>query len=100
MKKTLHRHPFNRTKKPPVIHGEYSRDGYEVWIGSRLVYTAGNHVRDSTQLAMCEEDRLPLRTIRKFCIKTTREMAAERREVFAGVERVAEEAPDSGQEPS
>jgi hypothetical protein len=92
MKKTLRRHPKNRTKQPPVIHGEYSRNGYEVWNNGRLVYAAGNHVHDSTQPAMCEEDRLPLRTIRKFCIKTAREIAAERRGSFAGVERVGEDS--------
>jgi len=96
MKKTLHRHPNNRTKQPPVIHGEYSRLGYEVWMAGRVVYSAGNHVHDSTQPATCREDRLPLRTIRKFCQRTTREIAVERGGIFAGVERVTEEAPDHG----
>ena len=39
---------------------------------------------------MRARDRLPLRTLRKFCIKTTREIAVERRGIFAGVERVKE----------
>jgi hypothetical protein len=80
----LHRRPNNRTKQPPAIHGEYSRDGYEVWIVGRLVYAASNHAHDSTQPAMCEEDRLPLRLIRKFCHLTTREIAVERRGVLLG----------------
>jgi hypothetical protein len=84
-------------KKRLLVHGEFNGNGYEVWIGGRLVYAAGNHVHDSTQPAMCEKDRLPLHTIRKFCTKTTREIATERRGIFAGVERVTEEAPDSGQ---
>jgi hypothetical protein len=79
--------------KPPSVRGEYSRHGYEVWMGGRLVYAAGNHVQDSTQPATRKEDRLPLRTIRKFCFKTTREIAVERGGVFAGVERVTEEEP-------
>ena len=79
-------------KTPPLVHGEYGRNGYEVWIGSRVVYSAGNHVRDSIQPAMCGEDRLPLHTIRKFCIKTTREIAAERGGRFAGVEQVEEDS--------
>jgi hypothetical protein len=77
-------------KRSPSVHGEYSRNGYEVWIGGRAVYAAGNHVHDSTQPAMRARDRLPLRTLRKFCIKTTREIAVERRGIFAGVERVKE----------
>ena len=69
-----------------------SRNGYELWIGGRVVYAAGNHVHDSTQPAMRKEDRLPLRTIRKFCNRTTREIARERGGVFAGVERVGEDS--------
>lgn len=55
-------------------------------------HPAGNHAHDSTQPAMCAKDRLPLRTIRKFCIETTREIAVERRGFFAGVERVREDS--------
>jgi len=33
-------------------------------------------VRDSTEPARCAEDQLPLRVIRQFCIKTTREIAS------------------------
>jgi hypothetical protein len=61
MKQTLHRRPNHQTKQPSVIHGEYSRKGYEVWHNGRLVYAAGNHVHDSTQPATCDEDRLPPR---------------------------------------
>ena len=60
-------------------------------MGGWLVYAAGNHAHDSTQHAICEEDRLPLRTIRKFCLKTTREIAAERCGIFNGVERGGED---------
>ena len=75
-----------------TVRGEYNRDGYEVWIAGDLVYTAGNHVHDSTQPALCKEGRLSLRTIRKFSLKTTREIAFEYRGRFAGVERVADQA--------
>lgn len=91
MNTPLHRHRNNQTKQQPVIHGEYSRNGYDVWMDDQVVYSAGNHIHDSTQPATCEKDRLPLRTIRKFCIKTTREIAIERRGIFAGVERVKED---------
>jgi hypothetical protein len=82
--------------KQPAVHGEYNRDGYEVWSEGHLLYAAGNHVHDSTQPALCHEDRLPLRAILSFCIKTTREIALGRGGRFAGVERVAEGTPEGG----
>ena len=81
---------MNTRQQQPAVHGEYNRNGYDVWVGGRLVYAAGNHVQDSTQYATCEPDRLPLKAIRKFCIQTAREIAAERGGRFAGVERVTE----------
>lgn len=75
-------------KRPALVHGEYSGNGYEVWVGGQVVYSAGNHVHDSTQPALCEEDRLPLSTIRQFCNRTTREIASERGGILGGVEWV------------
>ncbi len=72
-----------------VVSGEYSRYGYDVWVDHRIVYTALNHRRDSQQLAMCEQDRLSLRELRRFCQRTAREIAEERGGIFAGVERIA-----------
>jgi hypothetical protein len=77
-------------KRRPVVRGEYNRNGYEIWSDGQHVYSAGNHVQDSTQPALCEQDRLPLKTIRWFCIKTAREIAIEQRGRFVGVERVTE----------
>jgi hypothetical protein len=77
-------------KKATLVFGEYNRDGYEVWMDGRPVYAAGNHVHDSTQPAVCKEDRLPLRDIRKFCHRTAREIAAERGGLFAGAKRAKE----------
>ena len=54
--------------------------------------SAGNHVHDSTQCATTKQDRLPLKTIRRFCIKTAHEIAEEQNGTFGGVERVAEES--------
>ena len=79
------------------MRGEYSRNGYEIWRGGRLVYWAGNHVQDSGQPALRGEDRLPLITLRRFCIRTAREIAAEQGGRFAGVERVMEAGPEAGQ---
>jgi hypothetical protein len=81
-----------QTRQRPVVRGEYSRNGYEVWIAGRVVYSAGNHVHDSTQCATTKQDRLPLKTIRRFCIKTAREIAEEQNGTFGGVERVSEES--------
>jgi hypothetical protein len=83
--------PLTTTAKKPVVHGQYNRNGYEVWLGDHIAYSAGNHVHDSTQPVLCKQDRLPLKTIRRFCIKTAREMATEHRGRFAGVERVTED---------
>jgi hypothetical protein len=78
-------------RQRPSVHGEYNRDGYEICVAGQLVYAAGNHIHDSSQPALCEQDRLPLATLRIFCIKTAREIARERRGVFVGVERVGEQ---------
>jgi hypothetical protein len=81
-----------QTRQRPVVRGEYSRNGYEIWCAGRVVYSAGNHVKESTQYATTKRDRLPLKTIRRFCIKTAHEIAEEQRGTFGGVERVAEDA--------
>ena len=78
-------------KRKPVVRGEYNRNGYEVWVDNRLDHTAGNHIQDSSQPALCKQDRLPLKTIRQFCIKTAREITAENHGRFAGVGRVTED---------
>ena len=78
-------------KRKPVVRGEYNRNGYEIWSDGQHVYSVGNHVQDSGQPALCKLDRLPLKTIRRFCIKTAREIATEQRGRFGGVERVTED---------
>jgi len=77
--------------RKPAVRGEYNRNGYDIWIDNQLDYSAGNHVQDSSQPALCRRDRLPLKTIRQFCIKTAREIATENNARFAGVERVKED---------
>ena len=78
-------------KPRPVVRGEYNRNGYQIWSDGQHVYSAGNHVQDSTQPALRDQDRLRLKTIRQFCIKTAREIAKEQRGRFAGVEHVTED---------
>jgi hypothetical protein len=81
---------MSKQGRKTVVSGEYSRYGYDVWVDHRIIYAALNHRRDSQQSAMCEQDRLSLRELRRFCLHTTREIAEERGGIFAGVERVAE----------
>jgi hypothetical protein len=84
----------HQTSQEPVVRGEYNRNGYAVWCGDRIVYSAGNHAQDSGQSATCEQNRLPLTTMRKFCLKTAREIAIENGGPFAGVELVTEDEPN------
>jgi len=72
----------------PLVHGEYNEKGYDLWVSGEMVYAAGNHAHDSTQYAQCKENRLPLKTLRRLCIKTAKEIAVERGGRFCGVERV------------
>ena len=77
--------------QPATIQGQYGQNGYEIWCGGRIVYSAGNHVHDSTQHVTTKQDRLPLKTIRQFCIKTAHEIAEEQDGTLGGVEPVEEE---------
>ena len=79
-------------RQQPPVHGTYNRNGYEIWCAGRVVYSTGNHVHDSTQCATSKRDRLPLKTIRRFCIKTAHEIAEERNATFGGVERVEDDS--------
>jgi hypothetical protein len=75
-----------------IVLGEYNRCGYTVLLCqrglARTVYTAGNHHRDSQQQAL---PGVCLRQLRKFCIRTCREIAGERHARYGGVTRVCEE---------
>lgn len=75
-----------------VITGEYCRNGYTVLLchqgGVRAVYSAGNNPHDSQQPASVGVN---LRQMRAFCMKTSREIATERRVQYGGVMRVCEE---------
>jgi hypothetical protein len=79
---------------PPLksVTGEYDRNGYAVTLngpeGARRVYSAGNHPKDSQASA---SPGLSLHMLRGFCIRTCREIAAERGISYGGVTRVKEE---------
>ena len=74
------------------VTGEYSGNGYAVSVtsgrGTRTAYTAGNNPSDSQAVSGAG---LGLRTLRRFCVRTCREIAAERRARYGGVTRVPEE---------
>lgn len=79
-------------KPARIVTGEYSRHGYTALLchhgNVRTVYQAGNNPRDSQAAG---PDRLNLRQIRQYCVKTCREIAAERHAGYGGVTRVPEE---------
>ncbi len=76
--------------KKNIVSGEYNQYGYTIWLNHTVVYTAGNHRHDSSQSATNESDRLSVRQIRLMCMKTAKEIATERKGVYAGVEHVAD----------
>lgn len=83
--KTRNSQKDNRTPpRKPVnverIWGEHSRWGYKIFSSKTgVVYQAGNHVQASQECAEPgSRDALPLTKLRQFCIKTGKEIAAER----------------------
>ena len=70
------------------VTGEYSGTGYAVFVTSgrvtRTAYTAGNNPSDSQAVS---GSGLGLRTLRRFCVRTCREIAAELGAACGGVAR-------------
>jgi hypothetical protein len=69
------------------IHGEYNSNGYTVYCGCTQIYSAGNSLYDS-QVCGCPKHEL--RTLRSFCIQTSKEYAFEQKRPYLGVQRVEE----------
>lgn len=67
-----------------MITGEYNQIGYTVFSDSTPIYSAGNSPDDSQAY---DTPGIGLRLLRSYCIKTAMEIAAERNELFGGVER-------------
>jgi hypothetical protein len=65
----------------PEVTGEYSDDGYRIFVDGEEMYEAGNHPMESTSWI---SDGLSLDTMRKYCIQTGKEVAQERGGVFTG----------------
>ena len=73
--------------KTNKVYGEYDKFGYKIYLNSEQVYGAGNSPHDSTAIIPIEDsDALPLKTIRKYCIKTGKEMAVEHNAKWIGAE--------------
>lgn len=81
---------IRRIGKPLVLRGEYHETGYEIWVAGpnvRPLYSAGNAPGDS-QMVVPPERGVGLKTLRKFCVQTGKEMAFERFAKWGGAERV------------
>jgi hypothetical protein len=77
-----------------IIVGEYNRYGYTIFeaTGIRELYSTGNNAQDSGQfVAIGSLNCLSLRDIRSFCIKTGKEIAAEKGYRWGGSSRIADE---------
>jgi hypothetical protein len=80
------------TKQKRRVHGAYDRNGYTIYLNGRPYYTAGNHPGDSTAYLDPKSDRhliapLDLRTLRQYCRKTAKQIAAEQKAEYQGIYR-------------
>ncbi len=74
------------------VHGAYDRNGYTIYLNGRPIYSAGNHPQDSTADLGPKTDQQPiapdsLRTLRQYCRKTAKEIAAEKKAEYQGIYR-------------
>jgi hypothetical protein len=75
--------------KDQRVYGMYNKWGYRVCtVDGDELYTAGNSPHDS---GTSVDDGLPLRKLRSMCIRTAKEIAAERGVDFIDVERIEDE---------
>lgn len=76
-----------------IVTGEYHETGYEIFVNGESVYSAGNSDSDS-QLRVPPKRGVGLKTLRKFCVKTGKEMAFERFAKWGGCERIPDPLKD------
>jgi hypothetical protein len=69
-----------------TIYGAYCRLGYTIYLNGSPTYSAGNSRFDS-QAYTDASDGVSLRTMRRYCITTAREIASEHNGQYTGVER-------------
>lgn len=74
-----------------MIIGYYDHQGYRIESNGRELYTTGNHPLESATILDADDPiALPLKTIRKYCRKSAKEISTERNEPFIGIERMEE----------
>ena len=70
--------------KRRTVVGEYSEDGYEVTTaGGKVLHSAGANAFDSHASGR----DVPLATMRRWCVRTGKEIAAETGSAWGGAER-------------
>jgi hypothetical protein len=67
--------------------GYYNALEYYVMLDGKVVYSAGNSPFDS-QFYTSEYNGVGLKTMRSYCIQTTKEIAKENNAKYVGVERI------------
>jgi len=81
-------------KKTRIVVGEYNHYGYTIFEGEGLneFYSASNHSQDSSFTAPLNDPScLPLKEIRKYCIKTGKEIAKEKGMKWKGATRIEDQ---------
>jgi hypothetical protein len=85
--------------KKRIVIGEYNHYGYTLFeaTGIKELYSAGNHIEDSGLfVSIGSRNCLELKDIRKFCIQTGKEMAAELGYKWGGASRIADDSYGGG----
>ena len=80
------------------VYAEYDRLGYTVyrlWTAAHdsypePMYEAGNNAFDSTQYGDSPDNTVPLKTIRRFCRQTTKDIARDLGTRYLGITRISE----------
>lgn len=70
-----------------MVTGEYCETEYFVFSNGNQIYSAGNAPGESSAIVPPERG-VGLRTMRKFCAQTAKEMAEERGEKYGGISRI------------
>ena len=75
-------------KNKHILYGGYNLTGYRIYKdNNENYYSSGNNPWDSTQsLPPGDKDALSLKQIRKFCIKTGKEICQENGWLWKGAE--------------
>lgn len=77
-----------------TVIGQYNNFGYTIFHVESLkeLHIAGNHSQDGSQVVSLNHPNcLPLNMIRRFCIKTGKEIAKEKGYRWASAERISNE---------